>query len=105
MDEHQACGTAYAAFGLAGPLALLGRRVPPGWTLYSLAALTPGVVETTPGVPLLSFPRFVLCAFPLFLALAWPLARSRIALAACIVVSGGLGLFLTALFTTGRWVA
>jgi len=44
-------------------------------------------------------------AFPLFLALGLLLAQSRVALLVWLLVSGGVGMALTTLFVTWRWVA
>jgi hypothetical protein len=53
----------------------------------------------------MSLPRFVLGAFPVFLVLGFLLSRSRWTLAAWLAFSGGLGVALTALFVSWRWVA
>jgi hypothetical protein len=44
-------------------------------------------------------------AFPVFLVLGNLLSRSRLAMIPYLVFSSGLGVALTALFTTWRWVA
>jgi len=53
----------------------------------------------------MSQPRFVLGAFPMFLVLGYLLSRNRVALVLWLILSGGLGVALTTLFTTWRWVA
>jgi hypothetical protein len=44
-------------------------------------------------------------AFPLFLVLGLLLSRNRPVLVVWLLVSGGLGMALTTLFVTWRWVA
>jgi hypothetical protein len=79
--------------------------LPPDLSIYtSLVVLLP-VLTPAPEFPLMSLPRFVLGAFPVFLVLGYLLSRSRLALISYLVLSGGLGLALTALFATWRWVA
>ena len=53
----------------------------------------------------MSMPRFVLGTFPVFLVLGYLLSRGRTLLVLWLVVGGGVGIALTALFTTWRWVA
>jgi hypothetical protein len=87
-------------------LILAARRVPPGVLLYAVpAALAPLALTDARGLPLISYPRYVLVVFPLFLALAAVLARSRLALVAWTVASATLGAYLTILFASWRWVA
>ncbi|HKH10866.1 MAG TPA: hypothetical protein VKA73_06955, partial [Rubrobacter sp.] len=74
-------------------------------SVYAAAIVLLPVLTPSPRFPLMSLPRFVLGAFPVFLVLGYLLARSRWALAAWLVVSGGVGMVLTALFVTWRWVA
>jgi len=87
-------------------LMLVGFAVlPPGLSIYAfLIALLP-VLTPAPEFPLMSLPRFMLGAFPVFLVMGYLLSRSRPALILCLLLSSGLGLALTALFTTWRWVA
>jgi hypothetical protein len=63
------------------------------------------VLTPAPRFPLMSMPRFVLGAFPVFLVLGYLLSRSRPVFVLWLVLSGALGVALTALFTTWRWVA
>jgi hypothetical protein len=63
------------------------------------------VLTPAPEFPLMSLPRFVLGAFPVFLVIGYLLSRSRPTLILCLLLSSGLGVALTALFTTWRWVA
>jgi len=87
-------------------LVLAVRRVPPGVLLYAIpAALGPIVLNDTRGLPLISYPRYVLVVFPLFLAVGAVLARSRSALVVWTVGSAAVGAYLTVLFASWRWVA
>jgi Dolichyl-phosphate-mannose-protein mannosyltransferase len=79
--------------------------LPPDLSIYtSLVVLLP-VMTPAPEFPLMSLPRFVLGAFPVFMVLGYLLSRSRLALISYLVLGGGLGVALTALFATWRWVA
>ena len=87
-------------------LMLVGLAVlPPGLSVYTLLLVLLPVLTPAPEFPLMSLPRFVLGAFPVFLVLGYLLSRSRMALIPYLVLSSGLGVALTALFTTWRWVA
>ena len=87
-------------------VALAGLFVlPPGLSVYAAALVLLPVLTPSPRFPLMSLPRFVLGAFPVFLVLGYFLSRSRWTLATWLVLSGGLGVALTALFVTWRWVA
>jgi hypothetical protein len=77
----------------------------PGLSVYSFVVMLLHILTPSPLIPLLGLPRFVLEAFPLFLGLGLLLARSRLALAVWLMASGGLGMALTTLFVTWRWVA
>ncbi len=85
---------------------LVGLAVlPPGFSIYALVIVLLPVLTPAPEFPLMSLPRFVLGAFPVFLVLGYLLSRSRLALVLYLALGGGLGVALTALFTTWRWVA
>jgi len=87
-------------------VALAGLFVlPPGLSVYAGVLVLLPVLTPSPRFPLMSLPRFVLGAFPVFLVLGYFLSRSRWTLATWLVFSGGLGVTLTALFVTWRWVA
>ena len=87
-------------------VALAGLFVlPPGLWVYTTALVLLPVLAPSPRFPLMSLPRFVLAAFPVFLVLGHLLSRSRWTLAAWLLFSGGLGVALTALYVTWRWVA
>jgi hypothetical protein len=85
---------------------LVGFRVLPSeLSVYTALIVLLPVLTPAPQFPLMSLPRFVLGAFPVFLVLGYLLSRSRLALTSYLVLAGGLGIALTALFTTWRWVA
>ena len=87
-------------------VALAGLFVlPPGFSVYAGVLVLLPVLTPSPRFPLMSLPRFVLGAFPVFLVLGYFLSRGRWTLATWLVFSGGLGVALTALFATWRWVA
>ena len=73
--------------------------------VYALLIVLLPVLTPAPQFPLMSLPRFVLGAFPVFLMLGYLLSRSRLAMISYLVLASGLGIALTALFTTWRWVA
>jgi Dolichyl-phosphate-mannose-protein mannosyltransferase len=77
----------------------------PGLSVFSFVVMLLHILTPSPLIPLLGLPRFVLEAFPLFLVLGLLLSRSRLALGVWILVSGSLGMILTTLFVTWRWVA
>jgi hypothetical protein len=79
--------------------------LPPELSVYTALIVLLPVLTPAPQFPLMSLPRFVLGAFPVFLVLGYLLSRSRLALVSYLVLAGGLGIALTALFTTWRWVA
>ena len=86
-------------------LVLAARRLPFGALLYAApAALGPLLMDLS-GLPLISYPRYVLVVFPLFVVLGAVLARSRVVLAAWLLGSAALGAYLTLLFVSWRWVA
>lgn len=86
-------------------LALAAVRVPFGVFLYAVPATLAPLAFELPGLPLISYPRYVLAVFPLFLALGTVLARSRVALAVWLAANAALAAYLAALFVTWRWVA
>jgi hypothetical protein len=90
----------FLVLAVAGLFAL-----PRGLSVYAAALVLLPVLTPSPRFPLMSLPRFVLGAFPVFLVLGFLLSRSRWMLATWLVLSGALGVALTALFVTWRWVA
>ena len=95
-----------AALVLAVALLVVAWRLLPFelW-LYSLLVLVPPVLAPSPIMALMSMPRYVLAAFPLFLALGRLLAGRRIALPAWTSATAAIGIYLTLLFTSWRWIA
>jgi hypothetical protein len=79
--------------------------LPPGLSVYNSLIALLLVLTPSPLFPLMSLPRFMLGTFPLFLVLGYLLSRSRPALYLWLFVSSGLGVALTAMFVTWRWVA
>jgi hypothetical protein len=79
--------------------------LPPELFVYTALIVLLPVLTPAPQFPLMSLPRFVLGAFPVFLVLGYLLSRSRLVLVTYLALAGGLGIALTALFTTWRWVA
>lgn len=104
LEASNVLNLAFLVFFLI--VALAGLFVlPPGLSLYAALLVLLPVLTPSPRFPLMSLPRFVLGAFPVFLVLGYLLSRTRWTLAAWLVFSGGLGVALTALFVTWRWVA
>jgi Gpi18-like mannosyltransferase len=79
--------------------------LPLGLSVYASLIALLLILTPSPLFPLMSMPRVMLGAFPLFLILGYLLSRSRPALFLWLFVSGSLGVALTALFVTWRWVA
>jgi hypothetical protein len=79
--------------------------LPPGLSLYALVVVLLPALTPAPSFPLMSLPRFLLGGFPVFLVLGYLLSRSRPAFVLWLLLSSGVGVALTALFTTWRWVA
>ena len=79
--------------------------LPPGLSIYAIVIVLLPVLTPAPEFPLMSLPRFVLGAFPVFLVLGYLLSGRRLALILFLMSGTGLGIALTALFTTWRWVA
>jgi hypothetical protein len=79
--------------------------LPPGFSIYALVIVSLPMLTPAPEFPLMSLPRFVLGTFPVFLVLGYSLSRSRLALVLYLALGGVLGVALTALFSTWRWVA
>ena len=104
LEASNALNLGFFAFFLI--VAAVGLFVlPPGLSVYSCVLVLLPVLTPSPQFPLMSLPRFVLGAFPVFLVLGYALSRFRWPLVAWLAVSGGLGVALTSLFVTWRWVA
>src|SRR5215211_5924221 len=79
--------------------------LPAGLSAYSFVVVLLPVLTASAFYPLMSLPRFVLGAFPLFFVLGYLLSRSRPALYLWLLISSGMGVALTSMFVTWRWVA
>jgi hypothetical protein len=103
----EASNTVYLAFFVLFLLlmAVGFSLLPPGLSVYALLVVALPILTPSPLFPLMSLPRFMLGAFPLFFVLGYLLSRGKPALYLWLFVSGGLGVALTALFVTWRWVA
>ena len=93
-------------FGLLLVLVVLGAlKLPLDLWVYSVLVMVAPILTPSPLWALTSFNRYFLACFPLFVALGWALARSRVLLGAWLVASAAVGVYLTVLFVTWRWVA
>jgi hypothetical protein len=79
--------------------------LPPGLSVYTAIITLLPVLTPSPSFPLMSMPRFALGAFPIFLVLGFLLSRSKAGSAIWFAICIPLGVALTALFVTWRWVA
>ena len=79
--------------------------LPPGLSLYAFIITLVPILSPSPLIPLLGLPRYILSAFPLFLVLGYLLSRSKLALVPWLLVRGGVGMALTSMYVTSRWVA
>jgi hypothetical protein len=79
--------------------------LPPGLSIFTFVIVMLPILTPSPSFPLMSLPRFLIGTFPIFLVLGYLLSRSRPALVIWLILSSGVGVALTALFTTWRWVA
>src|SRR5207302_1944957 len=93
-------------FGILVVLVVLGAfKLPLDLWVYSVLVILAPILTPSPFWALTSFNRYLLACFPLFVVLGWVLARSRILLGAWLTASAALGVYLTVLFVTWRWVA
>ena len=96
----------FASLALFIVLAVLGFFVlPAGLSTYAFVVTLVPILTPTIWQALASLDRYLLSAFPLFFALGYLLSRSRPALVLWLIASSGLGMALTAVFVSGRWVA
>ncbi|MGH3086740.1 MAG: glycosyltransferase family 39 protein [Rubrobacteraceae bacterium] len=79
--------------------------LPPGLSIYAFIVTLLPVLTPAPSFPLMSMPRFALGAFPIFLVLGFLLSKNKVGAVAWFAASIPLGVALTALFVTWRWVA
>jgi hypothetical protein len=85
---------------LAGWLVLEGRkRLPPAYTVWTVAALALPLSVPATDEPLMSLPRFMLVLFPLWITLAlWARERNRVSQVIALMLP--LLVLYTGLFTT-----
>lgn len=81
------------------------RLLSPSLSIFAAAVSLLPLANPPAGIPLMSLPRLMLSGFPVFLVLGAALARSRVALGFWLVASTTLGVYLTLLFVSWRWVA
>ncbi len=79
--------------------------LPPGLSIYAAVITILPILTPSPSFPLMSMPRFALGTFPIFLVLGLLLSRSKVGSAIWFAICIPLGVALTALFVTWRWVA
>lgn len=93
-------------FGILVVLVLVGLfKLPLDLWAYSVLVILAPILTPSPLWALTSFNRYFLASFPLFFVLGWLLARSRLLLAGWLLASAAVGVYLTVLFVTWRWVA
>jgi hypothetical protein len=93
-------------FGILVFLVVVGLfKLPLDLWIYSVLVILAPILTPSPFWALTSFNRYMLACFPLFVVLGWLLATSRALLGVWLVASAGLGVYLTLLFVTWRWVA
>jgi Dolichyl-phosphate-mannose-protein mannosyltransferase len=93
-------------FGLLLVLVVIGAsKLPIDLWAYSVLVILAPILTPSPLWALTSFNRYLLACFPLFFVLGWLFARNRFVLGIWVVASAALGVYLTLLFVTWRWVA
>jgi hypothetical protein len=93
-------------FGLLVILVVVGAfRLPFDLWLYSVLVMLVPLLTPSGFWALTSFNRYMLAPFPLFIVLGRILRRSPFLLIPWLEASAALGVYLTLLFTTWRWVA
>ncbi len=81
------------------------RRLPRSWTVYAAALLVVPLLQPRAQIPLMSMPRFVLCAFPLFASLGLATERRRTLRTALLIGSSAALVYLTGRFALWLFVA
>ena len=81
------------------------RRLPHAYTLYAAALVMVPLLQPRAQIPLMSMPRFVLCAFPLFISLGLATERHRLLRAVLVVGSSAALIYLTGRFALWLFVA
>jgi hypothetical protein len=93
-------------FGLLLVLVVLGAwKLPIDLWAYSVLVILAPILTPSPLWALTSFNRYLLACFPLFFVLGWVFAWNRVVLGVWVVASAAIGVYLTLLFVTWRWVA
>jgi hypothetical protein len=93
-------------FGLLLVLVVVGvSKLPVDLWTYSVLVILAPILTPSPLWALTSFNRYLLACFPLFFVLGWLLAWNRFVLGAWVGASAAIGVYLTLLFVTWRWVA
>jgi hypothetical protein len=78
--------------------------LPPGLSVYAFLFTVLPILTPSPTIPLMGLTRYMLGAFPLFIVLGFLISRSKSAFLLGLFVSGSVGMALTTLFVTWRWV-
>ena len=91
--------------GWAGVSLAAVRRLPPAYTIWSLALLVFPLCFPTAGEPLMSLTRFALLAFPLFVAAAVLTRGRRVTRLVLLTLSGALLVWMAATFALWWFVA
>jgi hypothetical protein len=93
-------------FGLLVVLVVIGAsKLPLDLWAYSVLVILAPILTPSPLWALTSFNRYLLACFPLFFVLGWLFAWNRFAVGVWVVASAAVGVYLTLLFVTWRWVA
>ena len=81
------------------------RRLPHTYSVYAAALIAVPLLQPRAQIPLMSMPRFVLCAFPLFIALGVATERRRLLRTVLLVASCAALVYLTGRFALWLFVA
>ncbi len=81
------------------------RRLPHSYSLYAAALVLVPLLQPRAQIPLMSMPRFVLCAFPLFISLGLATERRRLLRTVLVVGSTAALVYLTGRFALWLFVA
>jgi hypothetical protein len=81
------------------------RRLPRSWTVYAAALIVVPLLQPRAQIPLMSMPRFVLCAFPLFASLGLATERRRTLRTVLLIGSSAALVYLTGRFALWLFVA
>ena len=81
------------------------RRLPSTWTVYAATLIVVPLLQPRAQIPLMSMPRFVLCAFPLFASLGVATERRRTLRTVLLIGSSAALVYLTGRFALWLFVA